>query len=88
MGMGLSDSLFETVKESVLKYGIELDQALKVITVNPSKVLSLPLKGQLKAGNDADIVLLEADTLEISGVISSGRIMMLDKKLNCRDTFE
>ena len=88
MGMGLSDSLYETVRESVLKYGIEMDQALMAITINPSKVLGLPLKGHLKIGNDADIVLLESDTLEISGVISRGRIMMLAKELKCRDTFE
>lgn len=88
MGMGLSDSLFETVRESVLKYGIDLAQALKLITLNPSKVLGLPLKGQIKEGNDADIVLLDHETLEISGVISKGNIMMMDKQLRCKDTFE
>ena len=75
-------------KEPYSIYGIEMDQALMAITINPSKVLGLPLKGHLKIGNDADIVLLESDTLEISGVISRGRIMMLAKELKCRDTFE
>lgn len=88
MGMGLSDSLYATVRESVLKYGVALEQALQTITLNPSLVLNLPLKGQLKAGYDADIVLLEAATLEISGVITKGKIMMLDKTLLCRDTFQ
>lgn len=76
---------YETVRESVLKYGIEMDQALMAITITP-KSLGLPLKCHLKIGNDADIVLLESDTLEISGVISRGRIMMLAKELKCRDT--
>ncbi|MFB0957669.1 MAG: beta-aspartyl-peptidase [Clostridiaceae bacterium] len=88
MGLGLSDSLFKTVRESVIKHGVEMSQALKAITVNPSKVLNLPLKGQLLPGNDADIVLLEAETLEISAVISGGKIMMLNKELKCRDTFQ
>ena len=65
-----------------------LGTALQVITSNPARILKLRGKGELAPGADADVVLLEASTLEISGVIAKGRWLMKDRTLLARGTFE
>jgi beta-aspartyl-dipeptidase (metallo-type) len=50
---------------------LPLEDALKLITVNPAKNMKIKGKGKLKPGYDADIVLLN-EQLEIDQVISMG----------------
>jgi beta-aspartyl-dipeptidase (metallo-type) len=50
---------------------LPLEDALKLITVNPAKNMKIKGKGTLKAGYDADIVILN-EQLEIDQVISMG----------------
>jgi len=49
-----------------IKGGMPLKEALKAITINPAKILGIDAnKGSLKAGKDADIVILNGDPLDI-----------------------
>lgn len=88
IGMGKASSLLKEVRECVQKEGIPLELAVKGITSNPAGILKLGSKGHIKAGFDADICLLEEDTLELHTVLSKGRIMVRDKKQQVFGTFE
>ena len=50
---------------------LPLEDALRLITTNPAKNMKIKRKGTLKAGYDADIVILN-DQMEIDQVISMG----------------
>ena len=54
----------------------------------PARILKLRGKGQLVAGADADLVLLEPRTLEMRGVIARGRWLMRDGEVVVKGTFE
>jgi len=86
--IGRVTSLFAEVRDAVRDEGVPLATALQVITANPARILKLRGKGMLAAGADADIVLLDAATLEVDGVIAKGRWMMRSRALLARGTFE
>ncbi len=88
MGVGKVRSLFEAFREAVHGEGIPLSTALLPFTWNPARILKLPRKGQLSVGNDADLILVDRDTLELHTVIAKGRILMAAGELKVRGTFE
>lgn len=67
--------------------GMELQDAIKVITSNPAANLGLKNKGRIAIGADADFCLMDED-LELRDVIAMGKICMKEKDLIIRDTFE
>ena len=86
--VGKSSSLFQEVRDAVLEEGLSLDQALSVITINPARILKLKRKGHLEAGNDADLVLLNPDTLAIDSVMAMGRWMIFESEVLIKGTFQ
>jgi beta-aspartyl-dipeptidase (metallo-type) len=68
-------TLFEEVRDCVIQENIPLEEALKVITSNPANFLKLENKGQIKEGFDADLVLLQKDTLNIEKVMAKGKLL-------------
>lgn len=52
--------------------GIPLAEAIRLITVNPAKVMGLPNKGDLLPGKDADIVIFDSD-INVQGVFVGGK---------------
>ncbi|WP_046174180.1 beta-aspartyl-peptidase [Domibacillus indicus] len=80
-------SLYEEVKDAVQLEGIPLETALRVITSNPAKILKLHAKGGIEKGKDADLVLLEKDSLEIHSVLARGRVMVENKRPIVKGTF-
>ncbi|MGE1165783.1 beta-aspartyl-peptidase [Peribacillus simplex] len=86
--VGKVSSLYHEVRDSVLKEGIPLETALKVITTNPAQVLKLSSKGSIQTGKDADIVLLQKDTLTIDTVIARGQVMVEKMAPLIKGTFE
>jgi len=88
MKVGRVSSLYAEVKDAILNEGIAIEEAIKVITSNPAKILKLQNKGQIKNGNDADLVFLNKKTLEIESVISKGKIMYQLGKTLVKGTFE
>lgn len=85
--VGEVSSLFTEVRDAVVNEKIPLDSALKVITSNPARNLKLKSKGSIQVGKDADLVLLD-ENLEIDTVISRGRVMIRNKEIMVRGTFE
>lgn len=76
LGVGNSSTLLSTIKLCVKRDGIPLDQAIRSITINPAKILKFKNKGELRKNYDADICILNSDTLDIDTVISKGNIMI------------
>ena len=88
LDIGRVTSLFAEVRDAVLQEGLALEVAVQTITANPARTLKLRGKGQLVAGADADLVLVEARSLAIRGVIARGRWLMRDGEPTARGTFE
>ncbi len=88
LGVGKVTSLFKEVQDAVLMEGVPLEKAIRTITSNPANILKLKEKGQIAEGFDADLCLLDEESLEIDTVIARGRIMLRDKEVIVHGTFE
>ena len=87
LGVGKVSSLFEAVRSAVGKEQIPLEDALRVITSNPARILKLAGKGRIEVGFDADLVILNSG-LEIETVIAQGRTMIKEGNVLVPGTFE
>ena len=90
VGMGVGDmaNLYRVVYEMVTQQGVALEKALPFITSNVARALELyPRKGCIAEGSDADLVLLD-EGYQIDTVLAKGRIMMQDKQVLVKGTFE
>lgn len=88
IGICSVSSLYEEVRKCIETYEIPIEEALKVITSNVSKVLKLENKGSIEVGKDADLVLVDENTLEIDTVIAMGRLMVKNGEVIVKGTFE
>lgn len=88
LGIGKVTSLYNEVRDGIINDKIPIEKALKVITSNPADLLKLKNKGRIQKGYDADIVLLDEETLEINTVIAKGRTMVENKEIKVLGTFE
>jgi len=86
--VGKEDSLFNEVKKAVQEEGVALENALQVITSSPAAVLGLKRKGQVSLAHDADLVILDKDSLAINSVIAKSRVMIAEGEIIVRGTFE
>ncbi|WP_282138181.1 beta-aspartyl-peptidase [Rossellomorea aquimaris] len=86
--IGQVSSLYKEVKDAVLEEGIPLETAIKVITSNPAKILKLKQKGRVEVEMDADLVLLDKDTLEVNTVFAKGKLMVENGEAIVKGTFE
>ncbi len=86
LDVGRVVSVYENFKAAV-ENGVALEKALKSITENPARILKLHTKGSISPGKDADILLLDKD-LRIDTVIAKGKLLMKDKEILVKGTFE
>jgi beta-aspartyl-dipeptidase (metallo-type) len=86
--VGRVTSLFAEVRDAVRDERVPLEIALQVVTSTPARILKLPGKGQLVAGADADIVLLDPGDLRIRSTIAKGRWLMRDGQVLVKGMFE
>src|SRR4051812_2508543 len=71
----------------VLEHGFSLDEVLPFATSNTAAVLRLPAKGRLAESMDADLLLLDRDSLAIVDVFSNGTHMVRDCEVVRSDSF-
>ena len=88
IGIGKSISLLIGIKECVFKENIPLEIALRAITCNPARILKLKGKGKIEKGFDADLCLLDKETLDIDTVIAKGKVMVKNREVIEYGTFE
>ncbi|EWG10963.1 beta-aspartyl-peptidase [Cytobacillus firmus] len=86
--IGKVSTLFSEVRDAILQEGVSIEHAISVITKNPASILKLHQKGRIEEGKDADVVLLNKETLAIETVFSMGRKMVEDGKAVVKGTFE
>jgi len=86
--VGSEKTLFNEVRDAILQFDIPLETAIKVITSSPANILGLENKGQINISADADLVLLEPESLAIHTVLAKGRTMVESGKAIIKGTFE
>ena len=87
LGVGKVTSLYNEVRNCVIKEHIPLSTALKPVTSNPATLLKLTGKGRIEEGNDADLVIIDQD-LSIDTVICGGTVMIEHGAVIVKGTFE
>ena len=88
LGVGKVTSMYREMRDAVLTEGIALEDALKPVTSNPAKLLKLEHKGKIVENADADLVLAEEATLELLSVFAKGVLMIHEKEVLVKGTFE
>ena len=88
VGICTVSSLYDEVRKAIQKYNVNLEDAIKVITSNVSKVLKLHKKGSIEIGKDADLVIVNEDDLNIDTVIAMGKVMIENGEVIIKGTFE
>lgn len=85
--IGRVSSLWQEGADAV-REGIPLETVLRVVSTSPAEFHCLKGKGHVRAGDDADFVLLDLETLEIRTVVARGRVLMKDREVLVKGTFE
>ena len=67
--------------------GIAIEEAFKLITINPAINLGLTNKGRIAIGADADLCCLD-DNLKLTDVFAHGKQMMENSIVIAKDSFE
>jgi beta-aspartyl-dipeptidase (metallo-type) len=80
-------TVLEQVRECVTQHRHSIEHVLPLVTANAAKVLKLPRKGCLKPGADADILVLRAQSLELSDVFARGRRLVERGRLTKAERF-
>lgn len=90
VGLGICsvETLYREVKESIKQHGVSIEDAIKVITANVAEFLKLDSKGKILKGMDADLVIVDEDSLEIDKVIAKGKIVTQGGKAIIKPTFQ
>ena len=82
------DTLFAVIRDLIASKSLVIQDAIRIITENPAKILKLyPKKGCVALGSDADIVILNSD-YTICHVIAKGKFMIRNKEQIKFGTFE
>ncbi len=68
--------LHQSVVETAQLDGVSLSEAVSYATSNTADSLGFNTKGRIKVGNDADLVVLDRDSLEVNAVLSRGLLVV------------
>ena len=88
LGVGKVTSMYRELRDAVVQDGVSLEDALMPVTANPASLLKLSGKGRIREQADADLILADAETLELETVMAKGVLMILQKKILVKGTFE
>ena len=67
-------SLFDAMRHAVLQHGVDFEAALTTVTRTPATVWGLGRKGEVRVDADADLLLLEPDSLAVRSTFARGRV--------------
>lgn len=90
LGLGICSvsTLYREVKSAIKDYNVPIEEAIKVITSNVAQILNLKNKGTINKGKDADLAIVDENTLEIDIVFARGRKMVEKGNAIIKGTFE
>lgn len=86
--VGKVKSLFDSFKQLIQKHNVSIDLAVTVVSTNSANILKLPQKGRLAPSVDADLLLLDDESLDLQWVFAKGKVMMDNGVVTIRGTFE
>ena len=86
--VGQVASLYTSFVQLITEYAVPMEQAVSVVTRSPAKILQLHRKGRIAPDADADMLLLDADTLHIQHVFAKGRWLVKEGAAAVTGTFE
>ncbi|MRX70898.1 beta-aspartyl-peptidase [Bacillus lacus] len=86
--LGRVSSLYKEVRDAILEDGIPVETAIKVITENPASILKLKQKGRIAENLDADLVIVNSETLLIDTVFARGNMMVKQGRAIVKGYFE
>jgi len=88
MAVASVSSLYKEFVDLIKKEKVSVQDAVRVSSTNIAKHLKLEQKGEIKEGKDADIIVLNKNSLQIKHVIAKGKIMMKNERIMKFGTFE
>ncbi|MUK87601.1 beta-aspartyl-peptidase [Ornithinibacillus sp. L9] len=88
LGVASQKTLFEQVVSSVKEHDLSLEEVLPFVTSNTATALHIGSKGIIKEGADADVIVLNKETLELTHVFAKGQQMVKDGEVIVKGTFE
>lgn len=89
MGIGTPASLLFELASLVNTKGMPLEKALGPLTTTPARVYGLAgIKGELKAGADADILVLDPAAMTVRDVLARGTVMIRNRVIERKGYFE
>lgn len=89
MGIGTPASLLFELSSLVNTKGMPLEKALRPLTTTPARVYGLAgVKGELKAGADADILVLDPAAMAVRDVLARGAVMIRNRVIEKKGYFE
>lgn len=81
-------SLLDAVVRAHKEHRVALPLALTAATATPAKQLGLEAKGNLAVGSDADIILLEKESLKLNTVMVNGALFFAQGEVLKKGVFE
>jgi len=86
-GLTSPSNLLAQIRRCVQSGCVELPKLLCLVTKNTAKVLKLESKGELAAGKAADVLVLDAQSLELKEVIAGGKRLYREGSLNFKESY-
>jgi len=89
MGIGTPASLLFELSSLVNQKGLPLERALRPLTTTPARAYGLAgVKGELKAGADADVLVLDPAAMAVRDVLARGAVMIRNRVIEKKGYFE
>ena len=88
LDIGSLTSVHEEWTRATRNHQVAIPTALAAVTRNPARICGLSHKGEISVGKDADLCLLQPDTLAIDSVMSGGRWLMRAGKIIATTAFD
>ena len=80
-------NLYNQIGKCFLERLYPIERLLPLVTSNTAAALKHPMKGAIKQGNFADILVIDADTFELHHVFSKGKWLFKNGRLNFKEAF-
>lgn len=81
------ETLIAQIRSCILEHGIPHEVARALVTSNPARMLGLAAKARIERDADADLLLLDARSLDIRHVIAGGKQLVIDGQMVAREAF-
>jgi len=86
-GVTSPSNLLDQIRSARERGCIEFPRLLALVTKNTARVLKLEHKGELADGKAADVLVLDADSLELKEVIAGGKRLFREGRLDFKESF-